>query len=70
MIKSLSRFALKYGLLPFAHYLIRAYLSLIRIRAFNEDKALKHLRNGGKMIVAIRRQRIMAVMGYARRFGR
>jgi hypothetical protein len=69
MIKNLSRFALKYGLLPLAHYLIRAYLSLIRIRALNEHMALKHLGNGGKMILAIWHQRIMVVMGYARRFG-
>jgi len=69
MIKYLSRFALRYGLIPFAHYLIRAYLSLIRIRVCNEDMALKHLESGGKMIVALWHQRILAVMGYARRFG-
>jgi lysophospholipid acyltransferase (LPLAT)-like uncharacterized protein len=69
MIKSLSRFAIKYGLIPSAHYLIRAYLSLIRIRAVNEDMALQYLKNGGKMIVAIWHQRILVVMGYARRFG-
>ncbi|HVO68344.1 MAG TPA: lysophospholipid acyltransferase family protein [Syntrophales bacterium] len=69
MIKYLSRLALKYGLIPFAHNLIRAYLSLIRIRIFNEDMALKYLASGGKMIVALWHQRILAVMGYARRFG-
>lgn len=69
MIKSLSRFALQYGLLPFAHYLIRAYFSLIKIRVVNEEIALNHLKNGQKMIVAIWHQRILVCMGYARRFG-
>jgi len=69
MIKSLSRFALKYGLIPCAHYLIRAYFFLIKVRAVNEDMALQHLKNGGKMIAAIWHQRIMIALGYARRFG-
>jgi len=69
MIKSLSRFAIKYGLIPCAHYILRAYFFLIRIRAVNEDMALQYLKSGGKMIVAIWHQRILVVMGYARRFG-
>jgi lysophospholipid acyltransferase (LPLAT)-like uncharacterized protein len=68
MIKYLSRFALKYGLIPFAYYLVRAYLSLIRIRAVNEEMALQHLKSGQKMIVAIWHQRIIPVVGYARKF--
>jgi lysophospholipid acyltransferase (LPLAT)-like uncharacterized protein len=69
MIKSFSRFALKYGLMPVAHYLVRAYLLLIKIRAVNEEMGLQPLKNGQKMIVAIWHQRILVVMGYARRFG-
>ncbi len=69
MIKYLSRFALKYGLMPFAHYLVRAYLLLIKIRVVNEEISLQHLKSGQKMIVAIWHQRILVVMGYARRFG-
>ena len=69
MIKHLSRFALKYGLMPVAHYLVRAYLLLIKIKAVNEDMGLQHLRSGHKMIVAIWHQRILVIMGYARRFG-
>jgi len=69
MIKHLSRFALKYGLMPVAHHLVRAYLSLIRIKAVNEEIGLGHLKSGQKMIVAIWHQRILVVMGYARRFG-
>ena len=69
MIKHLSRFALKYGLMPIAHYLVRAYLLLIKIKTVNEDIGLQHLKSGQKMIVAIWHQRILVVMGYARRFG-
>jgi lysophospholipid acyltransferase (LPLAT)-like uncharacterized protein len=68
MIKSLSRFALKYGLIPCANYLIRAYFSLIKVRAVNEDMVLRHLRNGGKMIVALWHQRIMLILSYAGKF--
>ena len=68
MIKSLSRFALKYGLIPFAYYLVRAYLSLIRIRAVNEEMTLQYLKSGQKMIVAIWHQRIIPVVGYAKKF--
>ena len=55
--------------MPFAHYLVRAYLLLIRIKPINEEIALQHLKSGQKMIVAIWHQRILVVMGYARRFG-
>lgn len=68
MIKYLSRFALKYGLIPFAYYLVRGYLFLIRIRAVNEDMTLQYLKSGQKMIVAIWHQRIIPVVDYARRF--
>jgi hypothetical protein len=68
MIKSLSRFALKYGLIPCAYYLVRGYLSLIRIRAVNEEMTLQYLKSGQKMIVAIWHQRIIPVVGYAKKF--
>ena len=55
--------------MPVAHYIVRAYLLLIRIRVVNEEMALEHLRSGKKMIVAIWHQRILVVMGYARKFG-
>jgi lysophospholipid acyltransferase (LPLAT)-like uncharacterized protein len=69
MIKYLSRFALKYGLMPIAYYLVRAYLLLIKIKAVNEEMVLQHLKSGQKMIAALWHQRIFVVMGYARRFG-
>ncbi len=69
MIKRLSRFTLKYGLIPFAHYLVRLYFSLVRIRTINEDIIFNHLEGGKKAIVAIWHQRIMLILSYARRFG-
>ena len=68
MIKYLSRFALKYGLMSFAYYLVRAYLCLIKIRAVNEEMTLQYLKSGQKMIVAIWHQRIIPVVDYARKF--
>jgi lysophospholipid acyltransferase (LPLAT)-like uncharacterized protein len=68
MIKTLSRFAIKFGLIPCAYYLIRAYFFLIKVRSVNEDKVLHHLRNEGKMIVAIWHQRIILILSYAGRF--
>jgi lysophospholipid acyltransferase (LPLAT)-like uncharacterized protein len=69
MIKHLSRFALKYGLLPFAYYLCRLYFSLIRIRIVNEAPVLNRLKSGQKVIGAIWHQRIMLALGYAKKFG-
>jgi lysophospholipid acyltransferase (LPLAT)-like uncharacterized protein len=68
MIKHLSRFALKYGLMPVAHYLVRAYLLLIKIKTVNEEIILRQLKSGQKVIAAIWHQRILVVMGYARKF--
>lgn len=68
MIKHLSRFALKYGLIPCAHYFIRAYFFLVKIRTVNEDMVLQHLKTGKKMIVALWHQRIMLILSYAGRF--
>jgi hypothetical protein len=69
MIKSLSRLALKYGIIPHAHHLLRAYFSLIKIKAVNEDIALHRLQSGQKMIAAIWHQRIFIVLGYAKKYG-
>lgn len=68
MLKMLSRFAIKYGLIPCAHYLIRAYFSLIRIRASNDEMVFDYLKSGRKMIGAIWHQRIVMIIGYAKRF--
>jgi lysophospholipid acyltransferase (LPLAT)-like uncharacterized protein len=73
MLKQLSRFAIKFGLIPLAHYLIRFYLSLMRITVADkkdEENVINHLESGHKMIAAIWHQRIFIVMGYARKFSK
>jgi len=73
MIKKLSRFAIKIGLLPFIHPIIRIYLSLMRITVvneINEETVITRLEKGQKMIAAIWHQRIFIAMGYARKLGK
>ncbi|MEI8172664.1 MAG: lysophospholipid acyltransferase family protein [Deltaproteobacteria bacterium] len=71
MIKQLSRLAIKFGIIPLAHYLVRMYMALVSIEVVNEKEGegvLDYLKSGQKMIGAIWHQRIFIVMGYARRF--
>jgi lysophospholipid acyltransferase (LPLAT)-like uncharacterized protein len=73
MIKPLSRFAIKFGLIPLAHYVIRLYLSLMRITVVNEkdeEMVINRLECDQKMIAAIWHQRIFIAMRYARRLSR
>jgi len=73
MIKQLSRFAIKFGLIPLAHYVIRLYLSLMRITVVNEkdeEMVINRLESGQKTIAAIWHQRIFIAMRYARRLSR
>ena len=70
MVKGLSRFAIKYGLIPILYAIIRLYFCLIRVRAIGEDSIMQHLQQGGKAIAAIWHQRIFLVLTYARRFGK
>ncbi|MHB8910524.1 MAG: lysophospholipid acyltransferase family protein [Syntrophales bacterium] len=69
MVKGLSRFAIKYGLIPFAYAIIRSYFCLIRVRSSGEDVIRQYLHQGGKAIAAIWHQRILIVLDYAGRFG-
>jgi len=69
MVKGLSRFAIKYGLIPVASAILRFYFLLIRIRSSGEEEIKKHLHEGGKAIAAIWHQRILIVINYAGRFG-
>ena len=68
MIKSLSRIAIRYGLIPLVHGIVRLYLCLIRISWVNEDGLRNHIRTGGKAIAALWHQRFFSVITYARRF--
>ncbi len=69
MVKGLSRFTIKYGLIPIASAILRAYFLLIRIRSSGEEEIKLHLQGGGKAIAAIWHQRILIVLDYAGSFG-
>ena len=68
MIKGLSTFAIRYGLVPIAHWILRLYLLMVRIRIFREEELFAHLHRGGKGIIAVWHQRIFLVISYAQRF--
>jgi lysophospholipid acyltransferase (LPLAT)-like uncharacterized protein len=68
MIKKISTFAIRHGLVPIAYWIIGLYLLLVRIRFFQEEELFDHLSRGGKGIAAFWHQRISLVIGYARRF--
>ena len=65
----LSRYALQHNLMVIAYCLVRLYFLTIRIESVNEEAVVEHLKNGGKAIAALWHQRIIAVIGYAKRFG-
>ncbi|HAR99109.1 MAG TPA: hypothetical protein DCS11_09525 [Syntrophus sp. (in: bacteria)] len=70
MWKRLSDLAIRYGLIPLAHNLIRVYLGLIRKTVLEEDRILRVLEDNQKVVIAIPHQRMFGVIGYAQRFGR
>lgn len=68
MIKKLSTFAIRHGLIPIVYWLLRLYLLTVRIRFLREEELLDHLRRGGKGIATFWHQRILLVIRYAWRF--
>ena len=70
MWKRLSAMAIRYGLIPLAHQVIRAYLCLIRKTILQEEHIMRALEENQKVVVAITHQRMFGVIGYAKRFGR
>jgi hypothetical protein len=70
MWKRLSALAIRYGLIPLAHNLVRAYLGLVRKRILREEDIMLALNEGRKVVAAILHQRMFGVIGYAQRFGR
>jgi hypothetical protein len=68
MVKTLSRFALRFGLIPIAYGILRLYFLSVRVRSVGEEGFRAHLQQGGGAIAAIWHQRFMNVVTYARRF--
>lgn len=69
MWKRLSALSIRYGLIPLAHNIIRAYLGLIRKTILHEERVMNALKDGQKVVIAILHQRMFGVVGYAQRFG-
>jgi len=59
---------LKIFLAPLAYFLLRLYLSLIRVRTLHEDVLLQFLESGRKGVAAVWHQRFVGVLGYVRKF--
>lgn len=68
MIKGLSKFAIRHGLIPLAYGILRLYFATIRIQGVGEEDFRAHLQRGGRAIAALWHQRILAVFAYAGRF--
>jgi hypothetical protein len=59
---------LKIFLSPLAYFLLRLYISMIRVRTLNEDAFLRFLESGGKCVGAVWHQRFLGALGYVRKF--
>jgi hypothetical protein len=59
---------IKNCLAPFAYFLLRIYLSSVRIQPINEDALWKFLETGRKGVGAVWHQRFLGVLGYVRKF--
>jgi lysophospholipid acyltransferase (LPLAT)-like uncharacterized protein len=70
MWKRLSALAIKHGLIPLAHNIIRAYLGMIRKTIIGEENIMHVLEDEQKVVIAILHQRMFGVIDYAKRFGR
>lgn len=67
-MKKRSPAFIKIFLAPLAYFLLRLYLSSVRIRAVHEDALLNFLQTGRKGIGAVWHQRFFGVLGYVRKF--
>src|SRR4030042_2155681 len=53
---------------PLVYFLLRCYLSTVRVRTLHEDALLQFLESGRKGIGAIWHQRFLGVLGYVKKF--
>jgi lysophospholipid acyltransferase (LPLAT)-like uncharacterized protein len=68
MAVRLPSFLLKCGLIPCTYYLLRMYLSLVRVNVIGEEAVLQHLANHGRIIAAIWHQRFFPALAYITKF--
>lgn len=57
-----------YRLIPLGYYILRFYLSLLRVRVSGEEIALGCLTEYGRLIIAVWHQRFLPAMAYVTKF--
>lgn len=65
---AIARHVLRYRLVPLCYYLLRLYLSFLRIRVVGEEAAHKHFLKYGRVIAAVWHQRFLPALGYVTKF--
>ena len=65
-----SYYSILYRLIPLFYYLIRFYLSLLRVRVSGEEIALGCLADYGRLIAAVWHQRFLPALAYVTKFRR
>jgi lysophospholipid acyltransferase (LPLAT)-like uncharacterized protein len=59
---------LKYRLVPLCYYLLRLYLSFLRVRVVGEEAAHKRFSKYGRVIAAVFHQRFLPALAYVTKF--
>jgi lysophospholipid acyltransferase (LPLAT)-like uncharacterized protein len=65
---AIAQTILKYRLVPLCYYLLRLYLSLLKVRVVGEEAARKHFAEHGRMIAAVWHQRFLPALAYVTKF--
>ena len=65
-----SHFLIKFHLIPLCYYVLRLYLSLLKIEVIGEDAAYKHYVRYGRVIAALWHQRLLPALAYVTKFRR
>lgn len=65
---AIAQHVLRYRLVPLCYYLLRLYLSFLRIRVVGEEAAHKHFLKYGRVIAAVWHQRFLPALGYVTKF--
>ena len=63
-----ARYLLIHRLMPLCYYLLRFYLSLLRVKVVGEEIALGCLADYGRVIVAVWHQRFLPALAYVTKF--
>lgn len=65
---AIAQTILKYRLVPLCYYLLRLYLSFLRVRVIGEEAAHKHFTKHGRVIAAVWHQRFLPALAYVTKF--